>query len=114
MTTCSILLLAASLHIGAQGDYREIHPSLGLECEAWSAGYFRNSEDGHSLWAAKRFTFDRLFAEVGVASGYEIYPIVPFIRIGYDFDYFEVSVAPSVEDTGNVMAVVMIQLKYSF
>lgn len=114
MTACSILLLAASLHVGAQQEYNEIHPALGVECNEWSAGYFVNSEDGDSLWAAKRFERNKLFGELGLAIGYRDNPVIPFARIGYDLGFIEVSAMPSIEGANTPIVVLMVQLKYSF
>lgn len=114
MEPCAILLIAASLHVGAQQEYNEIHPALGIECEEWSAGYFENSEGGDSLWAAKRFTRNHLFGEIGLASGYLDNPVIPFARIGYDLGFVEISAMPSIEGVNTPIVVLMAQLKYSW
>lgn len=123
--SCAVLLLALSQHFNTDFDYNEVHPSIGVYCEQtpldfpMSAGYFYNSEKDHTLWAAKRDYWDdsNFYYEIGVAVGYDKFPVAPFGRVGYDFGNAEVFLVPGVEknDFGTkVIPIVGIQFKYSF
>lgn len=96
ISSCALLLVAVSQHIGNRLDYEEFHPSLGAVCESdelgpFSAGYFRNSQGDDTIWAAKRkyvrtaaTTYGRAFYEYGLVAGYSDYPLLPMARLGYD------------------------------
>lgn len=96
IASCALLLVAVSQHIGNEIDYEEFHPAFGVACDSelvgdFSAGYFRNSQRDDTVWAAKRqylktaeSPWGRAFYELGLALGYNDYPVLPMGRLGYD------------------------------
>jgi len=131
ISACALLFVAASQHIGSEGEYQDFHPSLGAVCEhesygSFSAGYFKNSQDDDTIWLAKRKYTEfaksnrgQSFYEYGVVAGYSDYPVLPLARAGYDFSPFkhvgtELFVMPGVETVKgktHLFMVVAIQLK---
>ena len=131
ISACAILLVAASQHMGSEGDYEEFHPAFGAVCEhdaygSFSAGYFRNSQGDDTLWLAKRkytafakSSYGRSFYEYGLVAGYSDYPLLPLARVGYDFEPVkhvgaELFMMPGVESINgkrNIFLVLGVQLK---
>jgi hypothetical protein len=131
ISACAILLVAASHHIGNEGDYKELHPAFGVVCEhdvygTFSTGYFRNSQDDDTVWLARRkytdfakSNYGKSFYEYGLVAGYSDYPLLPLVRVGYDFQPVkrvgaELFLMPGVESMNgkrNIFLVLGLQLK---
>ncbi len=111
--SCSVLLLALSLHLNTSVNYNEVHPGLGVECNTWSAGAYKNSIKENSVWAARRFKKDTLFLETGVVTGYDYKgkDVLPFLRAGVDLKYVDLFIVPGVE-LNRVIPVLGMQFKY--
>lgn len=108
---CALLGLAISKHIGNETDFNEFHPSIGVACEDWSAGYYYNSDSRHSLWAALRKTSGNSYIEMGIITNYEDVAALPMVRVGYRLPGAEVFAGPGVDNhTGHVIAVVGMQM----
>lgn len=100
------LCLALSHHLLA-GDWNEVHPCVRFEHEQFIAGAFLNSENRVSAYAGYELSRDPWFLELGVATGYSAYPVVPFARAGVDLGQnLRAFVAPGVKTTGEVGAVI--------
>jgi len=104
------LCLALSHHLIA-GDWNEIHPCVRLQHEQFIAGAFLNSENSVSAYAGVELTRGDFFLELGAATGYSAYPVVPFGRAGYEInDNARVFVAPAITTDGDVGAVVGVEM----
>lgn len=96
--------LALSLHF-LPGEWNSVHPMVWLEHEGWSAGLMLNSEEQLSIIGGYTFTQDKFWAELGLATGYNAAPVVPWFRAGYG----PVFVLPGLTENGDVGLVVGLQ-----
>ena len=106
--------IAVTAHLGLAGDYNEIHPHVRLEQGYVVAGAYLNSEDKISVYGGLRLEYNSFFAELGVATGYSYNKVVPYGRIGYDFEHVTVFVAPAYEYQPKETLGAVIGLEYSF
>ena len=84
------IFLAASLHLGLMNDYNYIHPHVQYESpNKVLVGAFYNSERAISVYMGKKFNG----FEIGAATGYSAFPIVPFVR----YKWKGIFIAPSYE-----------------
>ena len=93
MSTCLSLLVAFSMHIGLEGDYNNIHPHARCTVDNTIAGVYYNSESKVSAYIGHKFGN----LEIGLATGYSSYDIVPIIRY-INNGWF---VSPAYETSGN-------------
>lgn len=77
---CLSILLATSIHLGMAGDYNEIHPHIKCEVENVNIGTFYNSKKDISTYMSFELELPRMNIEIGMATGYELAPVVPLIR----------------------------------
>ena len=80
--SCLSLFLAASIHMGLEGDYQNIHPHVSYEVEhsffnSTIVGAYYNSESKVSTYVGQKFGI----VEVGVVTGYSSYSLLPMVRI---------------------------------
>jgi hypothetical protein len=81
MMECLSLLLAASIHLGLEGNYQNIHPHVRCEVEhsffqSTVAGVYYNSESTISTYVGQKFGA----LEVGIVTGYSSKSILPMLR----------------------------------
>lgn len=95
--------MALSQHM-LPGDWNERHPYVRYETpKGWAAGAFRNSEGDLSLTGGRVFrNDDGWFLDMGLATGYEAAPVVPFVRGGYEKGPARVFVAPAATKNGDI------------
>lgn len=99
--------LALSHHF-VEGDWNEVHPCVRYQNDKFIAGAYYNSESKVSIFAG----FDLGNIELGLVTGYSGAPVVPMIRLTYDFnDGVTVFAAPAVTTSGDVGAVVGIEFR---
>ena len=84
--SCLSLLLAASIHVGLEGDYQNVHPHV--RCEV---------EHSDNLLA----NVDTSRVEVGLVTGYSSYSLLPMVRVTYDKWY--ISPAYETDNWGIVL-----------
>lgn len=96
--------LALTLHL-LPGDWNGVHPQVRLEHQGWTAGTMLNSESRLSLLAGYTWEWDKLWLELGGATGYSGAPVVPWVRAGYG----PVFIAPAATIEGDVGLVVGVQ-----
>lgn len=105
--------LAFTTHLGLVGDYNEVHPHVRLNNGPYIIGLFYNSEERVSPYAGYRFEYDEVFAELGLTGGYKSAPVLPFIRVGYDFnDNLTAFITPAYEQPDTIGAVFGIEVKF--
>ena len=81
---CISLLLAASIHLGLDADYQNVHPHVQCEVEhsllnSTIIGAYYNSESKISTYVGQKFGR----VEVGLVTGYSSYSLLPFARVKY-------------------------------
>ena len=90
------LCLALTTHLGLGDGWNEVHPCVRYEQDSWTVGAFLNSENALSAYASYTWQDGPWFAEVGIASGYSAYPIVPLLRVGYELsDHVSLFISPA-------------------
>ena len=77
---CLSILLAVSLHTGIVGYYNEIHPHVKCQVENISFGTYYNSEKSISTYMSFDLELPKMNIEVGLATGYELAPVLPLVR----------------------------------
>lgn len=95
---CLELFLAASIHMGLEGDYQNVHPHVRCEVEhsffnSTITGVYYNSESTVSTYIGQKFGA----VEVGIVTGYSSYSLLPFIRVKKGNWY----IAPTYEKDGD-------------
>lgn len=106
--------LVLSSHIGLSGDYNEVHPHIRGEFDnGIVVGSYYNSGKNTSIYVAKHYENSLgLYGEIGVVTGYEMYDVVPFVRVGKSFDNgWGVFMAPAIEGNTNTGIIVGFEYK---
>ena len=91
-----ILAIAATAHIGLSGDLTERHWHIRAQHDQFIAGAFLNSENNTSIYAGGRWMRENWFGEIGIVSGYEMAPVLPYFRAGYSWEHVDLFVGPAV------------------
>ena len=78
-----VFSIALTTHIGYDGDYNNVIPHLKYKGDEYSYGVFVNSEGSLSAYGGLELDTDRWTTEFGLTTGYQAYPIVPYIRSTY-------------------------------
>ena len=107
--------VALSTHLGLSGDYNKIHPHIRLSNEGFIAGAYYNSEEAISPYLGWRFEHRQSYLEIGLVVGYKTEPVIPYARVGYDFnDNLNLFITPAYEQVngGRVGAVVGLEIKF--
>lgn len=101
-------LLAFTDH-GIPGDFNETHPALRFEATEYPlmASLYKNSEGNPSLAVGLHGEYPlsenvNLFGELGLATGYDAFPVVPMGRAGIEFNNaLRVFAFPAVNKSGD-------------
>jgi hypothetical protein len=93
MNTCLSLLLAASMHLGLEDKYNNLHPHARCQQDALISGVFYNSEERISSYVGLQHNG----FELGLVTGYTYADVVPMVRYKKD-NWF---IAPALELNGN-------------
>ena len=108
------IILALSTHF-LPGEWNETHPGIRYEQAPYMGAFFMNSEGNPSLAMGLTGEIDltdsfSLFGEVGGATGYSGAPVVPFVRVGIEYnDNTRVFLAPAMNTDGDFGAVLGIE-----
>ena len=108
------IIFAVSTHF-LPGEWNETHPGLRYENGHYMAALFHNSEGNPSLaigLTGEAFVTDHvtLFGEIGGATGYSGGAVVPFARVGIEYnDNTRVFLAPAMNTDGDFGAVLGIE-----
>ena len=107
------IVLGFSNHL-IPGDFNEVHPGLRYEQNHVVAAIYYNSLDTvtFALGFVGRTEIAGLpvFGEIGLATGYD-YPIIPFGRVGIEFEHVRYFIAPAVTKT-DAGIVVGVELRF--
>lgn len=107
--------IAVTTHLGLAGDYNEIHPHVRFETGRVITGVYLNSEERLSGYLGLRFeNDDGLFLELGLVTGYEYKDVLPYGRVGKDFDNFTLFATPAVEFGPERRIGVVVGVEYRF
>ena len=102
------LILGATWHF-LPGDWNETHPAIRFEEAPYMGAPFVNSEGNPSAaigLIGRAELFDvLLFGEVGLATGYSVGALVPFLRAGAEGEFSRFWIAPAATTKGKVGAV---------
>jgi len=105
------VVLGFSQHL-IDGDFNEIHPGLRYEQNHVVAALYYNSLDNVTFALGfvgrTEIAGQTVFGEIGLATGYD-YPVIPFGRVGIEFEHVRYFIAPAVTktDAGIVVGVEM-------
>ena len=91
--SCLSLLFAASLHLGLENKYNNLHPHARCQVDSFISGVYYNSEENISAYVGMTHNG----WEVGLVTGYTYSDVVPMIRYKKD-NWF---ITPAVESGGN-------------
>lgn len=103
------IILAFSTHF-LPGEWNEIHPGIRYEQNHFVGALFLNSEDNPSVAVGLIGRRGNLFGEIGLATGYSAAPVVPFARVGLEFDRARFFVAPAATVDGDIGLVVGVEI----
>ena len=92
MNTCLSLLLAASMHLGLEDKYNNLHPHARCQQDALISGVFYNSEERISSYVGLQHNG----FELGLVTGYTYADVVPMVRYKKNNWFF----APALEKDG--------------
>jgi len=114
---CSLLFaVAISAHINVAST-NAVHPSVEVECPITeqldaNVGAYLNSNSDVSTYATLAYTFDNnVFVEAGAVTGY-FDKVVPYGRVGYNFnDNVSIFAAPAFK-SNEVGAVLGVQYNF--
>ena len=95
------LIISLSLHIGMGDDYNAVHPQIRWNQDDYIAGVYLNSHAELSAFIGHRWEKNDFGFELGLVTGYNIAPVVPFFKVDYNNFY----VAPAIHE-GQVRAIV--------
>ena len=70
MTEGIVLSMILTSHVGWEGKFNEVHPSISYEYKNYSVGVFRNSLDRTSVFVSKIEKFEDFSVQYGLASNY--------------------------------------------
>lgn len=102
--------LALTTHLFVADDFNEVHPCARLEFEEWALGAYLNSRSRVSSYASYTFEQNGWFAEVGGVTGYMGADVLPFLRLGRDFEGARLFLAPAYTNNGEVGVVIGIEV----
>jgi len=108
------IVLALSTHF-LPGDWNEVHPGIRYEQSYFMGALFLNSEGNPSLAIGLTGEVEltesfNIFGDIGGATGYSGGPVVPFARVGVEYnDRTRVFLAPAMNTDGDFGAVLGIE-----
>ena len=100
-------ILAFSMHIGMGDSYNSVHPQIRFEQDGYIAGVYLNSHTEPSAFVGHRWESGDWGVEVGLVTGYNVAPIVPFIK----YNWKNIWLAPAIHEE-KLGAVVGIEFKF--
>ena len=90
--SCLSLLFAASLHLGLENKYNNLHPHARCQVDSFISGVYYNSEEKVSAYIG----LEHEGWEVGLVTGYTYADVVPMIRYKKN-NWF---ITPAIESNG--------------
>ena len=79
---CSPTVTVSSYHFNRAHDYNERNYGLGVTCDRWSVGQYRNSEYARSTYLFYNYPINAHFGvTTGLVSGYAYSPILPVVAL---------------------------------
>ena len=102
-------ILAFSMHIGMgePSSYNAVHPQIRINHDNYIAGVYLNSHAEPSAFVGHRWESGDWGVELGLVTGYNIAPVVPFVK----YNYKNFWLAPAVHQK-KLGAVVGIEFKF--
>ena len=92
------LLLGLSYHAGLEGNYNEVHPHARYTYESVIGGAYYNSESSTSFYfGLEKPITDNVNIEFGGVTGYSTGDILPFMRVVYEEEHYNLFAAPAFE-----------------
>jgi hypothetical protein len=101
------LIISLSLHVGMGDDYNSIHPQIRWNQDDYITGVYLNSHSELSAFVGHRWESGDWGVELGLVTGYNIAPVVPFVKGNYKNFW----VAPAIHEE-KLGAVVGIEWKF--
>lgn len=95
------------MHLGMGDDYNSIHPRVQWEQDGFIAGAYLNSHTELSAFAGRRWESGDWGIEVGLVTGYNIAPVVPFVK----YNWKNIWLAPAIHQK-KLRAVVGLEWKF--
>jgi len=102
---CLSLLFAASLHLGLENKYNNLHPHTRCQVDSVISGIYYNSEDNISSYIG----LEHNGWELGLVTGYESRDVLPMIR--YKKNNWFITPAYENDDTYGIVIGWEIRLK---
>lgn len=87
-------IIAVSLHLGMGDDYNSVHPRIQWNNDGTLVGAYLNSHSELSAFVGHRWESGDWGIEVGLVTGYNIAPVVPFVK----YNWRQVWVAPAIHE----------------
>lgn len=107
--------IAVITHLGLSGDYNEVHPHVRFETGRVITGVYLNSEDRISAYLGLRAeNKGGWFIEGGAVTGYTYKDVIPYGRVGKDFENVTLFVAPAFEVAPEKRAGIVFGLEWRF
>ena len=103
--SCLSLLFAASLHLGLENKYNNLHPHTRCQVDSVISGIYYNSEDNISSYIG----LEHDGWELGLVTGYESQDVLPMIR--YKKNNWFIAPAYENDDTHGIVIGWEIRLK---
>lgn len=100
-------IIALSLHLGMGDDYNSIHPRIQWNNDGTLVGAYLNSHSELSAFVGHRWESGDWGVEVGLVTGYNIAPVVPFVK----YNWKNIWLAPAIHEE-NLGAVIGIEWKF--
>ena len=102
-----ILSMALTSHIGWDGKFNEVHPSISYVYNSYSIGVFRNSLNYNSVFVSKITKFTGFHVQYGLANNYEN-KVIPMVIIKKPLnEHVNALVMPSYNKTSSKPAMVI-------
>jgi len=98
-------ILAFSMHVGMgePSSYNSVHPQIRVNHDNYIAGVYLNSHAEPSAFVGHRWESGDWGVEVGLVTGYNIAPVVPFVK--YNYKYFWLAPAIHKKRLGAVVGI---------
>ena len=100
-------IIAVSLHVGMGSDYNYVHPQVRYNHDDYITGVYLNSHSEVSAFVGHRWEVKDVGVELGLVTGYNIAPVVPFLKV----DYKNFWISPTIYE-GEVRAVIGYEWKF--
>lgn len=108
-----VLSMILTSHIGWQGKFNDVHPTISYNFNSYSIGAFRNSYNRTSLFASKINKIGDVSIQYGFASNYDS-KVVPMLIVKKPIvEHVNLIASPSYDKTSKQPAMV-IGLEFSY